>query len=259
MKTGAIQAGIARLVARLTGPRAAADPDPDGRVRARRHDAIGMAEESLAFYVAGHHGHDRGRLRRARRRASLLLLGCGIGVHRLDDQPVRDRHRLRVRRRVASTTGSSAGSSSWWSARRSASGWSCATPTKVKADPSASLVAARRRANEAALPGCTGESGGSAAPMTGRQKVVLVPVLPGLRGDDRRRHPMGGPRHHADPDPVVVVPGDDRLVPAVLDPHRGRGADGRGPSFTTHVRRRRPRPARRRADHRHRPRRHRRS
>ena len=38
MKTGAIQAGIARIVARLARPRAAADPDPDDRVRDRRHD-----------------------------------------------------------------------------------------------------------------------------------------------------------------------------------------------------------------------------
>ena len=38
MKTGAIQAGIARLVRAAAGPGALDDPDPDDRLRARRHD-----------------------------------------------------------------------------------------------------------------------------------------------------------------------------------------------------------------------------
>ena len=58
-----------------------------------------MAEESLAFYalvitVLIAAGYD------ALTGAAVVLLGCGIGDARLDDQPVRDRHRLRVRRRL---------------------------------------------------------------------------------------------------------------------------------------------------------------
>ena len=59
----------------------------------------GMAEESLAFYalviaVMIAAGYD------ALTGAAVVLLGCGIGTFGLDDQPVRDRHRLRVRRRL---------------------------------------------------------------------------------------------------------------------------------------------------------------
>ena len=68
-----------------------------------------MAEESLAFYalvitVMVAAGYD------SLTGAALIMLGCGIGVARLDDQPVRDRHRVGIRRRRASTRASSAAS-----------------------------------------------------------------------------------------------------------------------------------------------------
>ena len=118
MKTGAIQSGIARIVSRLRGPRAADDPDPDDRVRHRRHDIRDGRGEPRVLRP-DHHGHDRGRLRPAGRRVDPAAR-LRDRRPRLDDQPVRDRHRLGVRRRP-SRRASSAGSSSSSSARRSAS------------------------------------------------------------------------------------------------------------------------------------------
>ncbi len=93
MKTGAIQAGIARVVERC---RAGSDwmiPILMA-IFAIGGTTYGMAEESLAFYaliitVMIAAGYD------ALVGAAILLLGCGIGVLGLDDQPVRHRHRLR--------------------------------------------------------------------------------------------------------------------------------------------------------------------
>ena len=69
---------------------------------------FGMAEESLAFYaliitVMIAAGYD------ALIGAAILLLGCGIGVLGLDDQPVRDRDRVRASPGRRSATGWSAG------------------------------------------------------------------------------------------------------------------------------------------------------
>ena len=96
MKTGAIQAGIARLVQRLRGKERWMIPLLM-IVFAIGGTTYGMAEESLAFYalvitVMIAAGYD------ALTGAAIVLLGCGIGVARLDDQPVRDGDRFRVRR-----------------------------------------------------------------------------------------------------------------------------------------------------------------
>ena len=99
MKTGAIQAGIARLVAPPARSRALDDPDPDDGLRRRRHHVRdGRGEPRLLR--PDHHRDDRRRLRRARRRAgdpARLRHRCA----RLDRQPVRHRHRLGLRRRAA--------------------------------------------------------------------------------------------------------------------------------------------------------------
>ncbi len=107
MQTGAIQAGIGGLVARLRGRERWMIPILM-MVFALGGTTYGMAEESLAFYTlviavmiaAGYDALDRGRGRPARLRHRHA---------RLDDQPVRHRHRLRVRRHLRSATGCSPG------------------------------------------------------------------------------------------------------------------------------------------------------
>ena len=241
MKTGAIQGGIA----------------PDRRAAARAASGwmipilmtvfalggttFGMAEESLAFYVADHHGHDRGRLRRARRRGDPPAR-LRHRRARLDDQPVRDRHRLRaspasrsseglVGRLVILVVGTAIGIV--FVMRYAGTG-------QGRPDALARLrPEGRQRGPLPGRDGCGRRRGAADRPPEGRPR----PVLPGLRRDDLRRHPVGGPRHRA-ADPVVVVPGDDRLVPVLRDPHRRRRPDGGGRASRRHVRRRRARPAR---------------
>ena len=96
MKTGAIQGGIGRIVARLKGRERLLIPILMV-VFALGGTTFGMAEESLAFYalvitVMIAAGYDALRRRldppaRLRDRRA-----------RLDDQPVRDGHRVRLRR-----------------------------------------------------------------------------------------------------------------------------------------------------------------
>ena len=96
MKTGAINAGIAWVVAKLKGKEKWMFPILM-IIFAIGGTTYGMAEETLAFYAliitvmlaAGYDGLSA---------AALILLGAGIGVHRLDHQPVRHRHRLGFRR-----------------------------------------------------------------------------------------------------------------------------------------------------------------
>ncbi len=77
------------------GPRAVDDPDPHGRVRPGRHDLRdGRGEPRLLR--ADHHGDDRRGLRRARRRVDPAPRLRDRRA-RLDDQPVRHRHRVRLR------------------------------------------------------------------------------------------------------------------------------------------------------------------
>ena len=79
MKTGAIQAGIAQIVARLRGRERLLIPILM-IVFAIGGTTFGMAEESLAFYALDHHGDDRRRATTRWSARSILLLGCGIGV-----------------------------------------------------------------------------------------------------------------------------------------------------------------------------------
>ena len=98
MRTGAIQTGIGGLVARLRGRERWMIPILM-MVFALGGSTYGMAEESLAFYILViavmiAAGYD------ALTGAAVVLLGLRHRHPGLDDQPVRDRHRLGVRRRL---------------------------------------------------------------------------------------------------------------------------------------------------------------
>ena len=183
---------------------------------------FGMAEESLAFYaliitVMIAAGYDAlvgavdppARLRDRRAR--------------LDDQPVRDRHRLGLRRRRRSSEGIVGRLVILVVGTAIGIVFVLRYARRVKADPSRSLVVRREGRERGPASSATGDAASPTAALTGRQKVVLVAVLPRLRRDDLRRHPVGGPRHRA-AHAVVVVPRDDGLVPAVRDPHRASPA-----------------------------------
>ena len=106
MKTGAIQAGIGRLVRRLRGKERWMIPLLMG-VFALGGTTYGMAEESLAFYalvitVMIAAGYD------SMTGAAVVLLGCGIGTLGSTINPF-------------ATGIASGGSSSWWPASSSAS------------------------------------------------------------------------------------------------------------------------------------------
>ena len=157
----------------------------------------GMAEESLAFYaliitVMIAAGYD------ALVGASILLLGCGIGVLGSTINPFATGiasgfagtsiNEGIVGRLVILVVGTAIGI--WFVMRYAA---------RVKADPSGSLVAAQKAENEARFlaAGGTSADAGRAAhrPPEGRAGALL----PRLRGDDLRRHPVGGPRASALP------------------------------------------------------------
>ena len=213
---------------------------------------FGMAEESLAFYVLDHHGDDRRRVRRARRRAGDPARLRDRGA-RLDGQPVRDRHRVGLRRRAAERRARCCASSSSSSAWRSGIWFVLRYAERVRQRPDEVARVrheGRQRAHFAAAPTTTRR-----VVLTGRQKLILDAVRRRVRGDGLRRHPVGGPRHRP-ADAVVVVPGDDGVVPALRDPHRRRRRHARGRAHLD-VRRRGARPPRCRPDHRHRPRHHR--
>ena len=184
---------------------------------------FGMAEESLAFYaliitVMIAAGYD------ALVGASILLLGCGIGVLGSTINPfatgiasgfagVSIEEGI-VGRLVILVVGTAIGIV-----------FVMRYAARVKADPSAVAGVDRSAENEAQLPGDRGRATSRrGTPLTGPQKAVARPVRPRLRGHDLRRHPVGGPGHRP-AHPVVVVPRDDRLVPALRDPHRRRRAD----------------------------------
>ena len=249
MKTGAIQGGIARIVERLRGRESWMIPILM-IVFAIGGTTFGMAEESLAFYaliitVMIAAGYD------ALVGASILLLGCGIGVLGSTINPFATGiasgfagvsiDQGLIGRLVILVVGTAIGIV-----------FVMRYAAKVKADPTASLVYDLKSRERGAVPV---RLGGRRRGHDGRSEGGAGPVHPRLPGDDLRRHPVGGPRHRP-ADAVVVVPRDDRLVPAVLDPDRRRRADVRG-HVHLDVRRRRPRSARRRADHRCRPRHHR--
>ena len=189
MKTGAIEAGIGSLVQRMRGRERWMIPALMS-VFALGGTSFGMAEESLAFYalvitVMIAAGYD------ALTGAAIVLLGCGIGVlgstvnpfatgiasgiagipisegiDRTAGDPDRrpgDRHLLRHALRRAGQEGS--------------------------------VEVARLRPEgreRGALPGRRAASGASHA--HGHAEGDPGRVRAGVRGDDLRRHPVGGPR-----------------------------------------------------------------
>jgi uncharacterized ion transporter superfamily protein YfcC len=170
MKTGAIQAGIALLVKRLRGHERWLIPLLM-TVFAIGGSTFGMAEESLAFYVliitvmiAA--GYD------ALVGASVVLLGCGIGVigstvnpfatgiaSGFADIPLSDGL---VGRLVILIVGVAMGI---WFVLRYAE--------RVRKDPTKSMIHDLKESNEAHFSAATDDSGGLVT-MTGEQKVVLT-------------------------------------------------------------------------------------
>jgi uncharacterized ion transporter superfamily protein YfcC len=169
MQTGAIQAGIGRVVERLRGREALMIPILMS-VFALGGTTFGMAEESLAFYVlvitvmvaAGYDSLTG---------AALLILGCGIGVIGSTINPFATGiasgfagttiDEGLIGRLVILVVGTAIGI--WWVMRYAA---------RVKADPARSLLGADRAAIDAHFRNPEGEDG--PAVMTGRQKTVLV-------------------------------------------------------------------------------------
>ncbi|HEU0244733.1 MAG TPA: YfcC family protein [Candidatus Limnocylindrales bacterium] len=169
MKTGAIQAGITRVVERLRGRERLMIPILMA-VFALGGTTYGMAEESLAFYalvitVMIAAGYD------SLTGAALIMLGCGIGTLGSTINPFSTGiasgfagtgiDEGLVGRIVILVVGTVIGT--WWVMRYAA---------RVKADPSRSLVAADRERIEAQFKQQAGDGGSEA--MTGRQRVVLA-------------------------------------------------------------------------------------
>jgi uncharacterized ion transporter superfamily protein YfcC len=169
MSTGAIQAGIARIVDRLRGREAWLIPILM-IVFALGGTTFGMAEESLAFYalivtVMIAAGYD------ALVGASILLLGCGIGVLGSTINPFAtgiasgfagtSLDEGLIGRLAILMIGTAIGI--FFVMRYAA---------RVKADPSRSLVFDMKEANERHFQASRDESGSNA--MTGAQKAVLT-------------------------------------------------------------------------------------
>jgi uncharacterized ion transporter superfamily protein YfcC len=172
MKTGAIQAGIGKLVQRLRGRERLMIPILM-TVFAIGGTTYGMAEESLAFYVLVitvmiAAGYD------ALTGAAVVLLGCGIGTmgstinpfatgiaSGFADVSISDGLLGRL---VILVVGLAIGI---WFVMRYAE--------RVKRDPAASMVYDMKAANEAHFR-AQGESGesGAAGDLTGTQKLILV-------------------------------------------------------------------------------------
>jgi len=168
MKTGAIQAGIARIVARLTGRERLLIPILM-IVFAIGGTTYGMAEESLAFYVliitvmmaAGYDSLVG---------ASILLLGCGIGVLGSTINPFATGIASEfagvsidqglIGRLVILVIGTAIGIV-----------FVMRYAERVRLDPSRSLVFDQRADHEARF--LVSDASASGAPMTGAQKIVL--------------------------------------------------------------------------------------
>ncbi|HJT64631.1 MAG TPA: YfcC family protein [Candidatus Limnocylindria bacterium] len=170
MKTGAINDGIARIVTRFRGREQLMIPILMV-VFAIGGTTFGMNEESLAFYVliitvmiaAGYDSLVG---------ASLLLLGCGIGVLGSTINPFATGiasgfagttiDEGLIGRLVILVVGTAAGI--WFVMRYAA---------MVKADPTKSLVYGQRAENQAAFQGA-GAGDQAEATLTGREKAVLA-------------------------------------------------------------------------------------
>jgi uncharacterized ion transporter superfamily protein YfcC len=170
MQTGAIQGGITRIVQRFKGREQWMIPILM-IVFALGGTTFGMAEESLAFYVliitvmvAAGYDPVVG--------ASLLLLGCGIGVLGSTINPFATGIASEfagvtidqglVGRIVILVIGTAIGI--WWVMRYAA---------RVKADPSKSLVYSMKAENDARFLAGGESRAETEASLTGRQKVVL--------------------------------------------------------------------------------------
>src|SRR3954453_5978610 len=169
MKTGAIQSGIAGLVARLKGRERLLIPILMV-VFALGGTSYGMAEESLAFYalvitVMVAAGYD------SLTGAALILLGCGIGVIGSTINPFATGiasgfagtgiDQGLVGRLVILVVGLVIGI--WWVMRYAA---------RVKSAPEASLLGASRAEVDASFRTTAGDDGVPVA-MSGRQKIVI--------------------------------------------------------------------------------------
>jgi len=168
MQTGAIQAGIAKVVERLKGRERLMIPILMS-LFALGGTTFGMAEESLAFYVlvitvmvaAGYDSLTG---------AAILLLGCGIGVLGSTINPFATGiasgfagvgiDQGLVGRMIILVIGTAFGI--WWVMRYAA---------RVKADPERSLLGADREAIHARFRTADDASGEG---MSGRQKVTLA-------------------------------------------------------------------------------------
>ena len=209
MKTGAIQAGIGRLVERLRGRERWMIPILMS-VFALGGTTYGMAEESLAFYalviaVLIAAGYD------ALTGAAVVLLGCGIGTYGSTINPF-------ATGIASGFAGVSISDGFWLRVLILIAGlvvgifFVMRYADKVKKDPSASVVASMRAENEARFRVQEDDATVRAdRPAQGDPGDLRSRV----RRDDVRRHPLGGHGSRA-PDPVVVVPGDDRVVHLVL-------------------------------------------
>ncbi len=170
MKTGAIERGISVIVGRLRGRERLMIPILM-IVFAIGGTTFGMAEESLAFYaliitVMIAAGYD------SLVAASILLLGCGIGVLGSTINPfatgiasgfagVSIEEGI-VGRLVILVVGTAIGIA-----------FVMRYAARIKADPAASLVADQRAANEAQFRSASGD-GEEAAGLSGGQKAALV-------------------------------------------------------------------------------------
>jgi uncharacterized ion transporter superfamily protein YfcC len=170
MQTGAIQSGIAQIVERFKGREQWMIPILMS-VFALGGTTFGMAEESLAFYVliitvmiAA--GYD------ALVGASLLLLGCGIGVLGSTINPFATGiasgfagttiDEGLIGRLIILVIGTAIGIV-----------FVMRYAARVKADPSKSLVYAQKAENDARFLAAGGKSIDAGAALTGRQKMVL--------------------------------------------------------------------------------------
>ena len=169
MQTGAIQAGIGKVVEGLRGRERLMIPILMA-IFALGGTSYGMAEESLAFYVlvitvmvaAGYDSLTG---------AAVLMLGCGIGVIGSTINPFATGiasgfagtgiDQGLVGRLIILVIGTIIGI--WWVMRYAA---------RIKADPARSLIAADRAAIDAHFSAATAGDGASQA-MSGRQKIVL--------------------------------------------------------------------------------------
>ena len=249
LSSGAIQAGIGRLVDRMRGRERWMIPVLMG-VFALGGTSFGMAEESLAFYalvisVMIAAGYD------ALVGAAVVLLGCGIGVLGSTVNPFATGIASGIAgvpisegligRLVILLLGLAIGI---FFVLRYAD--------RVKQDPDEVGRVPDEGRQRGALPGRgPGRERGAHRHAQGDPGGVRARV----RRDDLRGDPVGG-HGHPDPHLVLVVPGDDRLLPAVRDHHRSDRPHARKRA-DEQLRRRRARPPRGRADHRHRPRHHR--